>query len=179
MKTPTIGLIAMLATTLSATAQERSAELQVLDRFIGTWDIEFTYQPIGGEEFKAEGVSHRSWSTKGTILRFDDPGSPDQPELQILMTYDPETGAYPGVMMSGASRGELTGKWDEKTQTMLFSGSLPDGGSFESAHRFVDANHADPKGVFKNADGEVVANVSWKQTRRTDKSTGQKSTTSF
>ena len=69
MKTPTIGLIAILATALSTAAQDRSAELQVLERFIGTWDIEFTYQPVGGEEFTAEGVSHRTWSTKGTPAR--------------------------------------------------------------------------------------------------------------
>ena len=50
---------------------------------------------------------------------------------------------------------------------MSFTGILPDGaGTFESTHRFIDADNADPKGVFKNAAGEVVAEISWKQTRR-------------
>ncbi len=168
MKSLLTTLAAFITLAISATAQnEKSAGLKVLDRFAGTWDIDFTYKPAdGGEEFKAKAVSYRTWSTKGTILRFDDPGLPDQPELQLLITYDPEAGNYPGVILSGAARSEITGTWDEKSQTMSFKSTLPDGGTIESTHRFIDADHADPKGVLKNADGEVVAEFGWKQTRR-------------
>lgn len=173
MKPHVAALAALLTTVVPATAQnQRSPELQVLDRFAGTWDVEFTYKPVGGELYKQKAVSYRTWSTKGTILRFDDPGLPGEPELQLLLTYDPEAKNYPGVIMSGPARSELTGTWNEQTQAMSFTGTMADGGTMESTHRFVDADNADPKGVFKNAAGEVVAEVGWKQKRRDEKPLG-------
>lgn len=159
----------LLAAASFATAQEeKSAELKVLDHFVGTWDINGFYKPAGGEKIPFQTVSHRKWSTRGTTIYFDDPGSgPDDPGVQILLTYDPEKKSYPGVTMAGPARGEITGTWDDKTKTMSFTGTLAGGaGTLEANHRFVDADNADPKGVFKNPDGEVIAELSWKQTRR-------------
>jgi hypothetical protein len=87
----------------------------------------------------------------------------------MLLTYDPEARNYPGVMMQGPSRSVITGTWDEKTQTMSFTGSLADGNKLVSTHRFIDKDHAEPAGVITNAAGEVLVELSWKQTKRSDK----------
>lgn len=75
-------LTALTLTLLSATtfsglaladeAAERSPELQVLDRFVGIWDVKVTIKPTGGETTTVDVVSHRSWSLGGTFVRFED-----------------------------------------------------------------------------------------------------------
>ena len=149
-------------------APKRSAELQVLDRFVGTWDIKVTVKPAGDAETTYKAISTRSWSQRGTFIHFDDPNfeRPDEPEFQMLLTYDPEARNYPGVMMMGPSRSQITGTWDEMTKMMSFKATLPDGNKLKSTHRFIDENHADPSGVITTPDGKVILELSWKQTRR-------------
>lgn len=156
------------ATFVAFAENEKGPELQVLDRFVGTWDIEGSYKPTNGDKISINSVSFRKWTANGKTLHFDDPGSdPGDPGIQILLTFDPDSKTYRGVTMMGPSRGEIKGTWDEKTATMHFTGNLGNGGvAFESNHRFIDADHAEPKGVFKNPQGEVIAEISWKQARR-------------
>lgn len=157
------------ATACSLLAEnEKSMELKVLDRFVGTWDIDGFYKPVDGERMPFKGVSHRRWSADGKTIHFDDPGSsPGDPGIQILLTYNPDDGSYPGVTLAGPARGTIKGVWNEENLSMTFTGTLAgETGTFDSVHRFVDADHAEPTGVFKNPAGEVVAELSWKQTRR-------------
>ena len=147
----------------------------VLERFIGTWDVQVTVKPAGGEESTFSAVTTRTWSQRGTFIHFDDPNfeRPQEPDFQMLLTYDPGSKNYPGVMMSGSSRSEITGNWDERSQTMHFTAPLADGNRLVSSHRFIDQDHAEPHGVIKNPEGDVVIELAWRQTRRkADSETG-------
>lgn len=148
----------------------KSPELQVLDRFVGTWDFVGIYTPAGGEKvpFQRVRVSHRKWSTNGTTLHFDEPGSgPDDPGVQSQQSYDSEKKNYTGVVKSALGRGEFTGTWDEETKTMSFIGTYEGGATtFEGSNRFIDADTVETKFVFKKADGELFIDLNSKQTRR-------------
>lgn len=148
---------------------KRSAELQVLDRFVGTWDVKFTHKLAEGEKTAYDLVSTRAWSLGGTFIRFEDANNlkiPKLPEFQMLLTYDPDSKNYPGVTMDGPSRGKLTGTWDAKTQTMAFSATLADGSKFASTHRFIGKARAEASGTITSSDGKTIAKMSWNQTRR-------------
>ena len=88
----------------------------------------------------------------------------------MLTTYDPVAKNYPAVMMDGPYRGELTGVWDAKTNTMHLKGKLGNGITIEGHDRFIGKDRIEGLGVFKNPDGEIVLEVSWSQTRRKVKS---------
>ena len=164
-----LGLMPGMAFAEADGAPKRSPELQVLDRLVGVWDVKVTIKPAGGGETNVEVVSRRSWSLGGTFVRLEDANNlknPEAKEFQILWTYDPVAKNYPAVLMDGPNRGELTGVWDAKTNTMHWKGKSPDGSTSEGHHRFIGKDRAEASGVFKNPDGEIVAEISWPQTRR-------------
>ncbi len=167
----TLALVMASTWAVAARADEttnRSAELQVLERFVGAWDVEATLAPKGGQETRHKTVSSRAWSLGGKFIRFDDPNreSPERVEFQMLLTYDPEAKNYPGIAMSGPSRFFITGTWDAKTQTMSFDAELPDGNKLASTHRFINERQAIASGAIKSPSGEVLLKLSWNQTRR-------------
>lgn len=84
----------------------------------------------------------------------------------MLLTYDSGKKNYPAVFMDGPDRSEITGTWDAKTTTMHWTGKLADGNTFESKHPFIGSDRAEPSGVVKDADGRIVVEMSWSQTRR-------------
>ena len=156
-------VVAALAAAVKADdAPKRSPELQVLDRFVGIWDVNVTVKPAGEEAVTFDTVSFRRWSRGGNFVVFEDPGSE---ELNLPFTYDPETKTYPGVIMIGLKRGLVTGTWDEDKETMHFAIEYPDGTRYKGTHRFIRIDYAEALGRVTNADGNVVE-LAWKQTRR-------------
>lgn len=149
---------------------KRPAELQVLDRFVGTWDLDVTNTPASGETITGKTSETRRWTLGGRFVQFENPKTekPDEPEFQMLVTYDPATKAYPGVLMSGPSRAVVTGTWDQSTQTMTFRGTFSDdsGVKFQYTNRFLDNDHCESSGVISGATGEVIVKQIQKQTRR-------------
>ncbi len=160
----------------------RSAELQVLDHFLGTWDHEVTinrFNEFGQRvETKNTDVDTRKWSAGGTFVIFENSlamkKNPDVPELIMMITYDPETHTYPGCMMSGPSRTSLTGIWNERTQTMHWRGKDLDENKLMGKHQFIGKDRAEASLVItnpastktENPFGKLMVEISWKQTRR-------------
>ena len=172
-------LIAIMLTVITAgvvpgilyadDAPKRSPELQVLDRFVGTWDMKFTVKEEGGEKIAMDIVSIREWSLGGTFLRYEDANnliSPQMQESQILLTYDPKLKNYPGVTMDGPRRGQVTGTWDEKTQTFSLIAPFPDDVKVEINYRFISESRIEASGTVKDRDGKIRAEMSYNQTRR-------------
>ena len=150
-------------------APKRSPELQVLDRFVGTWDMKFTKKPAEGEKIALDTVSIRAWSLGGTFVRFEDANNlkfPEMQEVQMLLTYDPKLKNYPGVVMDGPRRFQVTGTWDEKTQTFSLSCPLPNGNKIAITYRFISASRIESSGTDRSPDGKIVAEMSYNQTRR-------------
>lgn len=166
-----------LAITSTASADDKSklsAEFQILDRFVGTWDMDITIKPAGADAIKVKNTETRSWSPGKTVVHFEDAkvaganeASAGGPEFQMLLTYDAATKTYRGMMMYGTGRSLITATWDEATSTMTFNGTSPDDGStFVFKNRFLDADHSESTGIQKNAKGEVFMEQTLKQTRR-------------
>lgn len=145
---------------------KRSKEFQVLNNFIGTWDLNNVFTPSEGETTKRQVVSRRTWSRGGKFIRFEDEQPDGEPEFHMLMTYDPVNKNYPATGMSGTTRFELTGTWNEKTKTMSFTGTNSVGIKSNSTHRFIDKNNVEASGTFTDSTDKVLAKISWNQQRR-------------
>lgn len=164
----------LAATTFSQLANcddtvKRSAELQVLDRFVGTWDLVVTAKPRDGQATTDKTFETRRWSLGDKFVLFENPQSekPDAPHFHMLVTYDPVKRTYPGVMMVGASRSLVTGTWDQENNTMTFNGNSPeDGITYVVKIRFIDKDHCESTGTLKNTKGEIFLELTQKQTRR-------------
>ena len=72
-------------------APKRSAELQVLERFIGTWDSVVTNKTTGE---KSNTIGQRRWSRKGQFVLFEEFDSSTKKEQHFLLTYDPNGKVY-------------------------------------------------------------------------------------
>jgi hypothetical protein len=172
MKTPLIAFAALAATLPYAATEaeppKRSPEVQVLDRFVGTWNVKYVVKPAEGAKISYDGVSTRAWSPGGEFVRFEELNSksPDPREFQMLVTYDSDAKNYPGFFMHGPARGQITGTWDEKTQTMAWSSTLPDGYKIASTHRFIGKSRAEASGTITSPDDKILVELSWNQTRR-------------
>lgn len=168
----TILMLTILFFTLTAIqssgddGSKRSKEFQVLNRFIGTWDIINVISPSGGDSSRQNLVSHRTWSQGGKFIRFDEALVKGGPEFHMLLTYDPVNKNYPATAMNGTTRITLTGTWDEKTATMSFTGTDETGTRCISTHRFIDKDKAEASGTFTDASDKVLAKISWNQERR-------------
>jgi hypothetical protein len=167
-----LGLIPCIAFAQAAVAPKRSPELQVLDHFIGSWDITNTFKPVGGEKIVFSIVSRKSWSPGGSFLRGQDTNLsiPEAKEFHLLWTYDPVAKNYPAVFMEGPNRGELTGVWDAKKKTMHWKVKMANGITGEGHDRFIGKDRIESSGIFKNDKGETVFEISWSRTRRKAKS---------
>lgn len=170
----TVVAIAISQSAIADDNSKLSAEFQILDRFVGTWDVDLTVKPAGADAINVKKAETRSWSPGQTVVHFEDAkvagankASVGGPEFQMLLTYDAATKSYRGMMMYGAGRSLITGTWDEATSTMTFNGTSPDDGStFVFKNRFLDADHSESTGIQKNAKGEVFMEQTQKQTRR-------------
>ena len=165
----TIAAIAMTRPVIADDDANLSTELQILGRFVGTWDMDLTIKPTGGDVIKTKETEIRTWSLGRTFVRFEDAKKDTSggPEFHLFLTYDPDTNTYPGMMMFGKGRTLITATWDEATSTMTFKGTSPDdGNTFVAKNRFIDKNHCESTVVLKNAKGEVFMEQTYKQTRR-------------
>ena len=143
---------------------KRSSEMQVLQRFVGTWDQRMVNTTAAEE---STSVEIRRWSTEGTfVLMESTQHSAGGPESLMLITYDSDAHVYPACYMFGPARGRLTGTWDEQTRTMTWNGTDMSGNKIAGEHRFVDRDQAEWSLVFTAPGGEVVTALSGKQTRR-------------
>ena len=169
----TITILAAVIFTLATNGdepQKRSAELQVLDRFVGEWDFDVTNKLPNGQSITGKTSETRTWSLGGKFVRFENPQSekPDEPEFQMLITYDPATKTYPGFLMSGSSRSVVDGTWDPAKQIMTFRGKSTDssGVTFVYTNRFTDNDHWEVTGIIKDAAGKVIIEQIQEQRRR-------------
>ena len=165
----TVGLAFAACRTFSGGATtddtpQRSPGLQVLERFVGTWDQRMINKTTAEE---STSVEIREWSLEGEFILFEGIQHSDGgPESLMLITYDSNANVYPACVMIGPARSRLTGTWDQQTQTMEWNATDLAGNKTAGNHRFVDSGHAEWSLVVTAPGGEVVADLSGKQTRR-------------
>jgi hypothetical protein len=172
MRIATIAL-SVLATTFISNAMaddapKRSPELQVLNRFVGTWDLDVTHKFPQGKTTTEKAAEIRKWTLGGSFVHFQNlrTEKKDAPEFHFLVTYDAKSKSYPGVMSIGSNRSLVKGVWDNESRTMTFTGTFSDGGSFEFQNRFLDNGNTEATGVIKDRSGKLVVERSDTQVRR-------------
>jgi hypothetical protein len=141
----------MLMAFASASAQDvpkRSAELQVLDRYIGDWETVVT---ASGTDEKSTSMESRRWSREGKFV--------------LSENHDSNSKQYRACFINEELTVPLFGKWDEKMQTMTWNSSEV-AFKHHSIHRFIDKDHVEWTMTVTSPDGEVVLELSAKQTRR-------------
>ena len=143
-------------------APKRSVELQVLDRLIGDWETTLTVKGTGE---KSASVQTRKWSRDGKFVLSAEFDISAKRESHFLVTYDPKAKQYRACFINEEFTVPILGTWDENTRTMKWKSS--DGGfKNDMIHRFVDKDHAEWTMTVTSPEGNVVLELSAKQTRR-------------
>ena len=141
---------------------KRSAELQVLDRFIGDWETVVTNTATGE---KIHSIQSRKWSREGKFVLSEEQDVATKREAHFLMTYDAKSRQYRACFMNDEFITPLLGTWDEKTQTMKWK-STDIAFKHEGVNRFIDNDHWEWAMTIANPEGKVVLELSAKQARR-------------
>lgn len=144
-------------------APKRSAELQVLDRFIGDWETTVTLKTTG-EKFNT--LQSRKWSKEGKFVLSEDLNLTSKKEAHFLLTYDENAKLYRTCYIEEVNAVILLGTWDEKSQTMSWTAADPNGVKSTGANRFIDKDHVEWSLVVTGPDGKILAEMSGKQARR-------------
>ena len=160
-----VALVTMASTPSSARAEgtpQRSAELQVLDRFIGDWETVVTNKATGD---KVNSIQSRKWSREGKFVLSEEQNVETKRESHFLMTYDAKAKRYRACFMNEEFITPLLGTWDETTQTMTWqSTDIPF--KHEGVNRYIDKDHFEWTMTIKSPEGKVVLELSARQTRR-------------
>jgi len=171
-----VALAPLLLTLVSAFAQEQkplpnqSPELQVLQRFIGSWEetVELKRAAWTPEPSTKTISSTRKWILDGKMIENKGAWS-DKVEFLHLMSYDPKRAEYRQWYFDAnnpTSLGEDRGRWDEATQTLTWRGALDDGVTTVTTERFIDKDHFTWTFVAKDRTGQVVLDMEAKVRRK-------------
>lgn len=152
----------VLGTAKAQDAPMRSAELQVLDRYIGDWETVVTAK---GTEEKFTSIESRKWSREGKFVLSENHDISVKKEAHFLITYDPKGKQYRACFINDEFTVPLLGTWDEKTQTMKWRSSDV-AFKHDSVHRFIDKDNVEWTMTVTSPEGKVVLELSAKQTRR-------------
>jgi hypothetical protein len=167
-----------LSTSALADAPEGPArdvpELQVLNHWAGTWDVDVTLKPDVGFPMgrHAMGTATAHWILNGRFLQ--QTGTMEaglgQPATQVttLMTYDPGKKVFRGwIFFSSGYTGESEGSWDEKSRT-LTSTSRDAGSGITTTTRasFAEDGTENWTITSRDRDGKVLNEMTGKNTRR-------------
>lgn len=172
-----VALSAILVILVPAFAQaqqaggKRSPELQVLERFIGSWEetIELKRAAWTPEPSTKKISSTRKWILDGKMIENKGAWSPGNVEFLHLTTYDPKRREYRKWYFDANNPvpiGGNRGHWDEATQTMTWRGALEDGVTTATTERFIDKDTFTWTFVAKDRSGEVVLNMEAQVRRR-------------
>ena len=159
----TICITASLPGAVSAQdASKRSAELQVLDRFIGDWETVVTAK---GTDEKSTSVQSRKWSREGKFVLSEEQDLSTKKEAHFFITYDSKGKQYRACFINDEFTVPLLGTWDQKSQTMQWKSSDV-AFKHDGVHRFIDKDHVEWTMTVTSPEGKVVLELSAKQTRR-------------
>ena len=147
----------------------RPDELKTLERFVGVWSTETTIRVAEWtpKADKQKGVTKYEWIVGNRFLQSR--GSSDNGKFHDseIMTYDPESKAFQSWYFDSMGfTGDSVGQWDEKSQTMTWTGDVGDGGKLINTVKFVNKDTQEWTLVAKAVDDTVLLNMSGKLTRQ-------------
>lgn len=157
---------ALLAFALSSqAADEKSDDLKVLDRYIGTWDGQIAM--TAPEQKTSTETSTGTWQAGGTYVQIKSESKLDDSHAMHLITYDQQKQTYRYYWFNSAGLTfNSTGTWDEAKKTFTWDGTIEDGVTLKMTDHFVDENTRDMHVVVKDGNGDRVFDVTVKFTKR-------------
>ena len=171
MRPTAFSLVVLVATIVSGfaiadDAPERSPELKVLDHIAGTWKVVITAR-TGDQESTQTVYVTREWSSDGQFLVEHDKLKLDSrvSGSRGAWTYDPAAKSYRFVLLTRNLAFLSNGQWNEKTRTLTIRGVDHAGNVVISPNRIVNKDYFESSTVVKNADGDVIVEMTHKQTR--------------
>ncbi len=172
---PLLTLVAVIAFFGSTTighageAGAKSPELQVLDRYVGTWDETVVTKPAlwTPEKTTSSTTTTRKWILNGRMMENKGAWTLED-EFLHLMTYDPKQNEFRQWYYGKDNLvpQEYQGRWDAPTQTFTFTGTLADGIQSTSQQHFVDKDTFTWTLVAKDQTGKVVLDMEGKCVRK-------------
>lgn len=149
-------------------------ELQALDHWIGTWDVDMTVKPNGESPkgMRAKGAATAEWILDGRFVQqtgsFESADGVRTMQIRTLMTYDPRKKVYRS--WSFLSNGVVTqseGTWDARSRTLTSTSRDPESGATTTTEAtFTDNDTEQWSMVAKDREGKVVNETTGTNTRR-------------
>lgn len=167
-----VAAVAVIASSTIGHADEpiaKAAEIQVLDRYVGTWNETVVFNPAVwiSEKTTLSTTTKRQWILNGTMIENKGAWTP-QAEFLHLMTFDQSKNEYRQWYYDKDNLvpQESHGKWDAATQTFTFTGTLGNGIKTSSQQHFADKNNFTWTMVAKDDAGKVVLDMEGKCVRK-------------
>jgi hypothetical protein len=161
--------IGSLGTMVSAAEPAKPPELKVLERFVGTWNVEAVTKPAvwTPTEKREKCVEYNEMVLDGWFLHGSSKSADGKTSAIVMNTYDPVNKEYRiRRFTSGGLCDELTGQWDESTSTLTVRGDLGHGITLNAAFHLTDEDHREYHVVAKDGEGKVYFDVQATVTRR-------------
>jgi hypothetical protein len=146
----------------------KPAELKVLDRLVGNWQEEEISKPAEWtpKEERTKSTSTTEWVLGGRFVQMKERGN-DNLEVVQMITYDVDKKVYRRWRFtSGGTATETTGKWDEDSKTLTWTGTLAKDISFVSRWKMTSKDTMEGAAIAKDGSGKVYLDVASKSTRR-------------
>jgi hypothetical protein len=169
-----IGLCAVVsaAMALGGEGPAKPPELKLLDRFVGTWDVESVSKPAvwTAKEVREKLVEVRElvldrWFLEGKSRSEDGKSG----LYSWMMTYDSVRKEYRvWLFASGGFSIHWSGQWDEATSTLSFTGDAGSGVTSKGTTHFIDKDHYEFRLIARDSDGKVYQDMKNTLTRRVD-----------
>ena len=147
------------------------AESPVLERFLGTWDTQTTtkpgvWVPAG---LKTKGVETMEWVLGKKFIQGKSKVQPGNTEVMVILTYDTQFDVFRHWHFDSAGnfpRSEMTGQWDERTETLTFKSTDPNEVTVTMPVRFVTPDRIEWQAVWRAQNGRILMEMEAAATRR-------------
>jgi hypothetical protein len=143
---------------------------EILERFVGVWDLKTTLKPAKwhpeGGEFT--GKESTVWALKNRIIMIRDVSQPDGKKGLFITTYDPQQDAYPfwGFDSKGLLGGHWLLKWNPETSaTVGRSVDSPPAWTSGGQNRFPDGKTNLVSYWMRDENGELLIEGSGRKDR--------------
>lgn len=142
----------------------RPSEFQVLERRIGTWDTEQTIKPgvWVPDGSKAKGVETVEWTLDKKFIQIKHKQQPGNLEALSLVGFDSRSSVFRTWFFDSSGnlpRSEITGQWDEPTQTLTFKSTDPEAVTVTSTQKFVGSDRIETRSVWRAKDGTILMEI--------------------
>jgi hypothetical protein len=170
-----IGLCAVVsaAVALGGEGPPKPPELKILERFVGTWDVESVSKPAvwTPKEVREKGVEVRKLVLDGWFVEGKGSSEDGKTDAVLwMMTYDVARKEYRvWIFVTGGFSAEWSGQWDEATKTFSMTGDAGNGVTYRTTTHFIDKDHYEFHLMATDRDGKVCQDVKNTLTRRGDK----------